>query len=243
MGAEVRVTIWTADEAAAAAAAAAVFAEFDRLDALLSVWKPGSDVLRINAAAGQAPVAVSRETIEVVAGRTDDQRADGGEVRHHLRSARRPLEVRSRSGQPRADDGRDRRAAAARRFPCGARSTIAPGRCPSTRPGMRIHLGGIGKGYAVDRAVAHPARPRARRLHDAVGWRSLCARPARGSSMAAGHQRSARRAGRQLRDPRPARPHVQHVRRLRALVHEGRQFAFITCSIPTSASPRAAAAA
>ena len=26
------------------------------------------------------------------------------------------------------------------------------------RKGMRIHLGGIGKGYAVDRAVQHPPR-------------------------------------------------------------------------------------
>ena len=103
MGAEVRVTIWTPDEAAAGLGVAAVFAEFDRLDALLSVWKPGSDVLRINAAAGQAPVAVSRETIEVVQRRSDDQRADGGEVRHHVRRARRRLEVRSRSGQPRPD--------------------------------------------------------------------------------------------------------------------------------------------
>ena len=53
MGSEMTVTVWTADENAAAPAVDAVFAEFDRLDALLSVWKPGSDILRINAAAGQ----------------------------------------------------------------------------------------------------------------------------------------------------------------------------------------------
>ena len=68
MGSELQVTLWTAEQPTTGKAFADAFAEVDRLDALLSVWKPGSDVLRVNAAAGQAPVAVSRETIEVVAG-------------------------------------------------------------------------------------------------------------------------------------------------------------------------------
>jgi len=66
MGTEVTVTAWTADEAAVVAAFTAVFAEFDRLDALMSVWKPGSDVLRLNAAAGDHPVRVSPDTIEAL---------------------------------------------------------------------------------------------------------------------------------------------------------------------------------
>src|SRR4030095_15574345 len=48
MGTEVHVSAWTADEAAALAAFERVFDEFDRLDALMSVWKEGSDILRIN---------------------------------------------------------------------------------------------------------------------------------------------------------------------------------------------------
>src|SRR5438105_532367 len=54
------------DETAARAAFDAVFAEFDRLDALMSVWREGSDVLRINAAAGDRAVAVSPEVREVL---------------------------------------------------------------------------------------------------------------------------------------------------------------------------------
>ena len=54
MGSELQVTIWTGDQTTAEKAFAASFAEADRLDAVLSVWKAGSDVLRINAAAGQA---------------------------------------------------------------------------------------------------------------------------------------------------------------------------------------------
>ena len=40
--------------------------EFDRLEKLLSVWKDGSDVVRINHNAGITPVAVSDDTITVL---------------------------------------------------------------------------------------------------------------------------------------------------------------------------------
>jgi thiamine biosynthesis lipoprotein len=153
MGSSLSVTAWTADEPAASAAFDAVFAEFDRLDRLLSVWKPGSDVLRLNDAAGRAPVPVSPETREVLTaahqasewshGKFDitfgalsdvwkfdhdqDNRVPSPEEIH----ARLPL-IDYR--QVEVDDGR--------------------GEAFIRRPGMRVHLGGIGKGYAVDRAVA-----------------------------------------------------------------------------------------
>ena len=66
MGSSLKVTIWTTDEAKAIAAADRVSREFDRLESLLSIWKDGSDVVRLNAAAGRAPVPVSRDTIEVL---------------------------------------------------------------------------------------------------------------------------------------------------------------------------------
>ena len=43
-----------------------VFREFSRLEALLSVWKLGSDVVAINKAAGVQPVKVSEETINIL---------------------------------------------------------------------------------------------------------------------------------------------------------------------------------
>src|SRR6187431_2274326 len=66
MGSEVHLTAWTDDEPRALRAFERVFDEFDRLDRLHSVWKDGSDVLRVNAEAGHAPVTVSRETLEVL---------------------------------------------------------------------------------------------------------------------------------------------------------------------------------
>jgi thiamine biosynthesis lipoprotein ApbE len=53
MGSEVHLTAWTDDETRALRAFERVFDEFDRLDRLHSVWKEGSDVLRVNAAAGR----------------------------------------------------------------------------------------------------------------------------------------------------------------------------------------------
>ena len=70
MGTRIDLTAWTSDEPRAAAAFGAVFGEFDRLDALMSVWKDGSDVLRLNAAAGDHPVPVSAETFRMGASPT-----------------------------------------------------------------------------------------------------------------------------------------------------------------------------
>ena len=50
-----------------------MFREFDRLESLLSVWKDGSDVVRLNKAAGIAPVKVSRDTIEVLRDRAGSE--------------------------------------------------------------------------------------------------------------------------------------------------------------------------
>ena len=66
MGAPVQLSAYTTRETDAVAAFDAAFAEFDRLDGLLSVWKEGSDVLRMNASAGRQPVSVSPDTLAVL---------------------------------------------------------------------------------------------------------------------------------------------------------------------------------
>src|SRR3954468_7755304 len=66
MGTEIRVSAWTTDDPRADAAVAAVFGEFDRLDAMMTVWKDDSDIARLNAAAGERAVTVSPETREVL---------------------------------------------------------------------------------------------------------------------------------------------------------------------------------
>jgi thiamine biosynthesis lipoprotein len=152
MGTSIQLSAWTNDEAAAVAAFDRVFLEFDRLDALMSVWKQGSDILRINAAAGKSSVPVSPEVRDVLrasqevsewtAGKFDitfaalsglwkfDQDIDGGVPDRSKIAPRLPL-IDYRAVQ--VDD--------------------RAGTASLTRAGMQVNLGGIGKGYAIDRAV------------------------------------------------------------------------------------------
>src|SRR5262245_26169013 len=54
MGSSLQITAWTVDEPGAVGAFEAVFAEFDRLDRMMSVWKEGSEIERLNRNAGVA---------------------------------------------------------------------------------------------------------------------------------------------------------------------------------------------
>jgi FAD:protein FMN transferase len=153
MGSEVRVTVWTADTAAADTSIGAVFAEFDRLDALLSVWRPGSDVLRINAAAGRAAVPVSPDTRAVL--RTAQQVSE-------WTAGKFDVTFGALADVWRFDHDQDNRVPTpaeitARVALVDYRAVVideAAGTVFLSRAGMRLHLGGVGKGYAVDRAVA-----------------------------------------------------------------------------------------
>ena len=66
MGSQLTLSAWTTDERDAESPFEHVFREFDRLESLLSVWKDGSDVVRMNKNAGVAPVPVSQDTIDVL---------------------------------------------------------------------------------------------------------------------------------------------------------------------------------
>jgi FAD:protein FMN transferase len=153
MGAEVRVTAWTADEPGARAAMAAVFAEFDRLDRLLSVWKPASDVIRMNAAAGRSSVSVSPETRDVLRAAHQVSAWTDGKF---------DITFGALADVWRFDHDQDNRVPSAEEV--GSRLPLidyqavvvdeSAGTALVSRAGMRVHLGGIGKGYAVDRAVA-----------------------------------------------------------------------------------------
>jgi thiamine biosynthesis lipoprotein len=60
-------TTATLDSAAIHAAFDAAIAEIQRIEALMTTWRPDSEVSKINAAAGTSPVVVSDETFNVIA--------------------------------------------------------------------------------------------------------------------------------------------------------------------------------
>lgn len=152
MGSQLRVTLWTTDHAKAIAAADRVSAEFDRLEALLSVWKDGSDVVRLNAAAGKQPVPVHDDTLAVLDVAHDAGATTGGKF---------DITFGALADIWRFDHDQDNvipsREAIAARVPLIDYTAVQVDHQAKTafiaRPGMRIHLGGIGKGYAIDRAV------------------------------------------------------------------------------------------
>jgi thiamine biosynthesis lipoprotein len=153
MGSELRLTAWTTDERAALACFDAVFAEFDRLEAILTVWRRDSEIVRLNAAAGEHPVMVSPEVIEVltIARQVSDWTDGTFDVTFgaladlwkfdHDQDNTIPDPALVRARLPLVDYR-------AIEIDPEARTVFL------RRKGMRVHLGGIGKGYAVDRAVA-----------------------------------------------------------------------------------------
>lgn len=153
MGTRISVTLWTDDEAAAAQAASAVFGEFDRVDKLMTTWRPDSDVSKINAAAGIEPIQVSAEVLGLLQKSVSIARASDGAF---------DITVGAFRGLWKFDQDFDGslpapEAVAERRALVDYRDLVvdqAAGTAFLRRKGMRITLGGIAKGYAVDRAVA-----------------------------------------------------------------------------------------
>lgn len=153
MGSELHLTARTTDAPRARAAFAAVFAEFERLEALLSTWRPGSDVSRLNAAAGGAPVPVHADTRAVLRAAAQVSTWTDGKFDatfgaltevwkfDHDQDNRVPSAAEIAARLPRVDY---------RRVVVDDRA----GTAAITRAGVRVHLGGIGKGYAVDKGVA-----------------------------------------------------------------------------------------
>jgi thiamine biosynthesis lipoprotein len=153
MGAEAHLTAWTTDDAAALDAFDRSFKEIDRLENLMSVWKPGSDIVRLNEAAGRAPVTVSPEVIEVLRAAHDvsDWTHGAFDVTFaaladvwkfdHDQDNRIPTPAEIRTRLPLIDY---------------RQLTVDPSAHTAylARTGMRAHLGGIGKGYAIDRVAS-----------------------------------------------------------------------------------------
>jgi thiamine biosynthesis lipoprotein len=153
MGSEVHLTAWTADERGALTAFEEAFNEFDRLDALMSVWKPGSEVEQLNRAAGEKPVPISRDMLDVLSMARQASEWTEGKF---------DVTFGVLSGLWKFDHDLDgnipTRADVLARLPLIDYRQLEVDVARSTaflkQKGMRVHLGGIGKGYAVDRASA-----------------------------------------------------------------------------------------
>lgn len=153
MGSELRLTAWASNETAAVAAFDEVFRDFDRLENLMSVWRGGSDIVRLNAAAGVQPVPVSRDVREALnIARQVSEWTDGRfDVTFGALSGLWKFDYQDK------DDTIPERGEVLKRLALiNYRDVEVDDRAGTAflkRKGMRVNLGGIGKGYAVDRAV------------------------------------------------------------------------------------------
>jgi len=149
MGTRVAVDLWSEDAALAERAMTIVIDEMRRTDELMSTYKPESQLSQVNAHAFEGPVKVDPEIIEVVRRALDMSRLSGGAFDityasvgylYDYRAHQRPTDEQIAAALP----GVDYRQVV---VDSGA-STIR-----FLRKGVRIDLGGIAKGYAVDRCI------------------------------------------------------------------------------------------
>lgn len=149
MGTRVEVQLWSEDPQQAVDAIDAVMADMRRTDDLMSTYKPESQLSQVNAHAYERPVQVDADIIDVVTKSLEYSRLSEGifdityasvgylyDYRNHVH----PTDAQIAAALPGVDYRQLLVDPAARtiRF---------------MKPGMRIDLGGIAKGWAVDRGI------------------------------------------------------------------------------------------
>jgi len=153
MGTVLELTLVGRNEAALSRARDDALAEVERLEALLSTWRPESDVSRLNRAAGAGAVPVAPEVADLLARSADLARETRGSfdvtvgplVRLWQEAAARgELPGSSAVADARAHVGPDRIAV----------QRGAPGASAALAGGAAVDLGGVAKGYALDRVRA-----------------------------------------------------------------------------------------
>jgi FAD:protein FMN transferase len=155
MGTLVTITAVSPDPDVGNRAMQVAFDEIKRLEQLLSTWRSDSELSRVNQEAGRRPVQVSSETLELVTRSLELGRLTLGGFNIALGPA---IEAWSVIERQRIPDERELQ----QLKPLVDWTSIQVNKEARTiylpHKGMRIDVGGIGKGYAADRAVAEMKR-------------------------------------------------------------------------------------
>jgi len=150
MGTAIHVELSADDKAAGEAAIDAVMEEMHRIDREMSPFKPESELSRINREAADHPVPISAEMFDILSRSMEFSRLSHGvfditfssvgymyDYRRHIK----PTDAEIAKALPGIDY---------RHILLDAQKQTVK----FSRPGVRIDLGGIGKGYAVDKCIA-----------------------------------------------------------------------------------------
>lgn len=148
MGVAARVVLYATDEGEAAEAARAAFARIAEIDSIASDYRVESELTRLNARAGEGPVAVSAELLEMLGIAVRVSEATGGAydptIGPYVQRWREARRTRVLSG-------------GGEFAPVGVgllKVDASSGTVELMRRGMRLDLGGLAKGYAAREAVS-----------------------------------------------------------------------------------------
>jgi len=151
MGTLVEITAVAPSDAVAQASLTVGFQEIRRLDNLLSTWIETSELSRVNHAAGLKPVGVSAETFDLLRRALEVAEYTEGGFNIAIGPAVRLWNIPE---APRVPTAMELDIAA--QYVDYRRIHLDAGRRTVflEKPGMRIDIGGIGKGFAAEKAAA-----------------------------------------------------------------------------------------
>ncbi len=145
-----------------------------RVERLMSAYRPDSEVSRLNEHTSDRPVAISPETLEVLRRAVEMSRLTDGafDVTYA------PLRTLWRRAAERGKPPSEQELEATLQKVGSQKLAIQDGRMRVMEPGMKIDLGGIAKGYAIDAAIeAMRAEGASAALVDIGGDLRLLGRP------------------------------------------------------------------
>jgi len=149
MGTRIVVELWADSAASGNKAIDAVIAEMERIDRDMSTYKPDSEVSQVNASAAKGPMKISVELFDLLTTALEYSRITDGAFdityasvgfMYDFHAHRKPTEEQIKSALPAVN----------------YRHIVLDEKTHTirfTQSGVRIDLGGIGKGYAVDRGI------------------------------------------------------------------------------------------
>jgi thiamine biosynthesis lipoprotein len=150
MGTRVSVELWADDEARGRELVAEIMGEYRRVDEAMSTYKPTSEISLVNARAADAPMAIGDELFRLVDRSLELSAASGGAFDITYDSVGYLYDFRARQRPTDSEIAEHLNAVDYRHVVLDReRHTIF-----FKTHGVRINLGGIAKGYVVERAAA-----------------------------------------------------------------------------------------
>lgn len=149
MGTRIELRLWHEDPATAERLLEAGLAEVDRIEAEMSTYRDSSALSRVNREAASGPVKVSAELYGLLQRSLELSRLSGGAFDISYDSVGQLYDFRKRRHPDAAE--------IAARLPAidyRAIELLPDHQVAFARPGLRVNLGGIAKGYTVETIVA-----------------------------------------------------------------------------------------